>query len=473
MTTQIITPLHRTFGALLLALMVCAFQPATAQKNKKSSGKGYRFTVKIDNCKDTMLLLGNYYLGGTYAIDSAHINKKGYFVFENKEKLLMPGMYFFSNRNGDFAEFVIYHEDISNIIFHTKNENWSRNMVIENSPQNSWFYEYQLANEYLFADGRKGTHAQVDSVKNDFIQRHPQSMLAIMMESTRPISVPYVNEQGDSLTGQQRLDYFQRHYFDNMPLSDDFLTRTPKSILVMPVKDYMEKALDGAMPETIIPLLDAAIEKSRKSKEVFHYLVHTFTEYYLKSNVMVYDEVYVHMIKRYYETGEAFWASPSTIDKEVTRANKWEKILVGKTAPELILNDTSDTPHSLHRMPNQLKLLVFWSPSCGHCKTTIPAINEKLQELRKDYDVQAFAIFTEPDENTTPRWKKFIKDHNLNEGWIHLNGGIANVDWRDVYDVTSTPRIFLLDQDNKIVAKNLNAEIFEMAVKANGKKKNN
>lgn len=460
-------------GLVMTALMLCMMTPAQAQKSKKQSNKGYDISIKIDGYKDSVLLLGNYYLGDSYAIDSSKMDKKGYFHFTNKDKLLMPGLYFFSSHKGNFVEFVIYNETMNKVVFHTKNDNWTNNMTVENSPQNSAFYEYHKATAKLFADGRQGSRSEVDSVKEAFIRRYPDNMLAIMMESTRPVSVPWVDEKGDSLTNQQRYHYFTQHYFDNMPIDQDFMTRTPKSILVNPTKEYMAKTLDGMMPEQIIPLLDSIVERARPSKEVFHYLVHTFTEYYLKSNVMVYDEIYVHMIKRYYETGEAFWASPSTIDKEVTRANKWEKILVGKTAPELILNDTLENPHSLHRMPNQLKLLVFWSPSCGHCKTTIPEINEKLKELRKDYDVAAFAIFTEPDDNTTPRWKQFIRDHDLNDGWIHLNGGVANVDWREVYDVTSTPRIFLLDHNNKIVAKNLNAEIFEMAVKANGKKKNN
>lgn len=454
---------------LLLVLAVAVSSTAVAQKSKKSDPKGYHITVRIDGYADSILVLGNYYLGETYAIDSAVVDRKGNFVFTNKDRQLMPGLYFFMGHNGNFSEFVIYHEPMNKVVFHTQNDNWTKHMTVEGSVQNAQFYEYHQANAALFANGRQPDRLEVDSVKEDFIRRHPDNMLAKMMEATRPIQVPWVDAHGDSLSNQQRYEYFCHHYFDNMPLDEDFLTRTPKGIFVNPVKDYLSRTLDGAMPKTIAPLLDSVVERSRPSKEVFHYLVHTFTEYYLKSNVMVYDEVYVHMIKRYYETGEAFWASPSTIDKEVTRANKWDKTLVGRTAPELILQDTLEHPHSLHHMPNKLKLLVFWSPSCGHCKTTIPAINEKLKELRKTYDIGVFAIFTEPDDNTTPRWKRFIAEHDLSDGWIHLNGSVANVDWRDVYDVTTTPRIFLLDEHNTIVAKNLNAEIFEMAVKANAK----
>jgi hypothetical protein len=36
-----------------------------------------------------------------------------------------------------------------------------------------------------------------------------------------------------------------------------------------------------------------------------------------------------------------------------------------------------------------------------------------------------------------------------------LDGGEANVDWHDVYDIQSTPQIYLLDENNIIQAKKL------------------
>ena len=47
------------------------------------------------------------------------------------------------------------------------------------------------------------------------------------------------------------------------------------------------------------------------------------------------------------------------------------------------------------------------------------------------------------------------------------NGGEANVDWREVYDITTTPQIFLIDnKDHKFLAKKLNADILETILQA-------
>ena len=51
--------------------------------------------------------------------------------------------------------------------------------------------------------------------------------------------------------------------------------------------------------------------------------------------------------------------------------------------------------------------------------------------------------------------------------WVHLNGAEANVDWREVYDVQTTPQIYLVDnEDHKFLAKKLNADILETIFQA-------
>ena len=50
--------------------------------------------------------------------------------------------------------------------------------------------------------------------------------------------------------------------------------------------------------------------------------------------------------------------------------------------------------------------------------------------------------------------------------WLSLDGGEANVDWHDVYDITSTPQIYLLDENNVIQAKRIGEGSIEQILKA-------
>lgn len=438
----------------------------------------YKITLQIDGSKDSSILICYYHAQNRYILDTAYNNGRGKFVFEG-EKELMPGLYFFTNNADRYAEFVVYKEKPV-FQFHTDNRNWITNMRIKGSQQNELFYNYQRASEILYmeldeakrtldsaalADFTHRQHLRIDTLKSQFIERHPDAMFAKMMNATRNVDeeVPTTKADGSKLTDRERYEWFMQHYFDYIPLDDDFIVGTPKPVFYQHVMDYVDKYMRGLPPEMVCPLLDSIIDRSEAAPEVFKWLVLNLTEKYLQSTVMVYDEVYVHLVKRYFATGKVTFLSPSTIDEQIQRANKWEPLLVGREAPELILFDTMRRVHSLHHMPGRYTLLLFWSPTCGHCREIIPGVYKVFERYADSLDLSAFAILTEPEEGTVQKWKDFLKEHHINHSrWINLNGGEANVDWREVYDISTTPQIYLIDnKDHKFAAKKLNASIFE------------
>lgn len=432
---------------------------------------GYKFILQIDGNKDSMMLLCYYYAQDKMVMDTAFNNGKGGYVFEDKRDLL-PGLYFFINEKGRSIDFVVYHET-PKFKFHTDDRDWQRNMTVSGSRENTLFFNFNRSAEALYeelesqrAEMDSATYkmkakqlvGRLDTMRLDFIAKHPETMLARMMNAMyEPPRPP------DSLKGNDRYFFVMHHYFDNVALDDDFIIRTPPRVFYNRVSTYVDKNMEGLMPSEIIPLLDTLIDRSEPAQEVFKWLVLKLTEKYLQSNVMVYDEVYVHLVQRYFATGKVTFLSPSVIDEQVERASKWEHLLVGRVAPELILMDTTHRAWSLHHMQGDYTLLLFWSPGCGHCRTIIPEVYKVFERVADSLNMMAFAILSEPDDATVVKWKKFLVDHGMTSPrWINLNGGEANVDWREVYDVTTTPQIYLIDnRTNKIIAKKLNASLLE------------
>ena len=432
--------------------------------------KGYKITVQIKNAKDTVLYMG-YYLGKyTPAMDTAYPNKKGQFVFSSDTAELKPGVYFFSNPQGRYAEFIV-NLDRPVFTLSTDEVNWITNMQVKGSPENQAFYEYQKINHkyYNLSDstlkntpdkelGKKRARelrSELDGIQEDMIKQHPEYLFCRMLKAVKPIDVPQTDEKGDTLTRQQRAEYYGDHYFDNMSLDCNAMLRTPPAVFFDRVEGFFNGYLGQASPDVICEYADKVIEKARPAKEVFQFLVYYLAEKYLQSHVMTHDAVYVHMIEKYYATGEAFWASPSDIDSEVERATRWKRLLVGETAPDFgVLY--KEQWHHLSDIKNKYTLLIFWSPSCGHCATMIPALHDFYQKHAKKYDIGTFAINTDIHEED--KWQEFIKNKNLYD-WNNYNGGVANVDWKDLYDVVSTPVIYLLDKNHKILAKKVDAKI--------------
>ena len=99
--------------------------------------------------------------------------------------------------------------------------------------------------------------------------------------------------------------------------------------------------------------------------------------------------------------------------------------------------------------------MVFWDPGCGHCKKELERINVFWKEEGVKYDVKVYSICT--DTNLTD-WKNKIKEKQILE-WINVNGTRSALgNYQELYDVFSTPLIFILDQEKKIIAKKLGAE---------------
>ena len=437
---------------------------------------GYKITLQVDGCKDSAVLMGYYMAQDRYVIDTAYNNGRGKFVFKGDNELL-PGLYFFTNNTDRFVEFAVYHEK-PNFTFRTDHRNWTTNMTVKGSHQNEVLFNYQRASDKYYQEmlaakssmdsadlavSMQRITAGMDSLRLALYADHPDAMVAKMIHSTTVVEdeVPTTHPDGTPLSQRERYDYLMAHYFDHMPLDDDFIIRTPKEIFYRRYNDYTDKYMRGLPPDRICPLLDTIIDRAEPAPEVYRWLINNLTEKYLQSNIMVYDEVYVHLVLRYFATGKVTWLSPSSIDMNVERATKWERLLVGREAPELILFDTLRRAHSLHHMPGSYTLLLFWSPTCGHCREVIPALYKVFNEVADSLDMTAFAILTEPDEGTLVKWKKFLADHDMtNPRWVNLNGAEANVDWREVYDVETTPQVYLVsNKDHRFLAKKLNAQL--------------
>lgn len=464
--------------SLIATLILLLMLPMVAFGAKK----GYKITFRVEGNTDSLIYMGYYHAQNRYFCDSAVNNGKGKFVFEGKEEL-HPGLYYLTNNRDRYVEFVVYREPYR-FTLQTDNENWMLRMTVKDSRENEIFFNYKRAEEVYYQKMDEASHTvdstvfrneylpkyihSLDSLRMTFIKDYPNCMLSRMMYSTKDPDVPKEHPDGTPMEQRERFEWLMDHYFDNMPLDDDFIIRTPKTIFYDRVMEYVDKNMKGMPPEMICPLLDSLIDRAEPAPEVYRWLILNLTQHYLQSRIMVYDEVYVHLVLRYFATGKVPHMEPSVIDEQVTQATKWERLLVGKEAPELILFDTVHQAHWLYHMPGRYTLLLFWSPTCGHCRDIIPAVYKVYEQYVDTLQVSAFAILSEPDEQTIVKWKKFLADHNMTDPrWVNLNGGEANVDWRDVYDVQTTPQIYLLDnRDHKILAKKLSADILESIFKA-------
>ncbi len=453
--------------------------------SKIQAQTGYNIKVKLNNYQDQQLYLGFNYGDKRYIKDTAYVDKKGFFNFKGNEKLL-PGIYLIITTNKKYFEFLI---DEQNFTLETDTIDFIGKMKILGSPNNELFFKYLnflnpiQQNLMMLSEKRKTYEGNQDSIaainerikllddkiksyRLAILDKHPQSYLALIIKTMREPDYPEIpigdDGKPDSL---YPFRYFKANYLKDVDFGDERLARTP--LLHNKVKFYLDK-LTPQIPDSIISAFDMIVNKARPAPENFKYLVHTFANLYEKSNIMGMESVFVHIALNYYNEKEAFWADTATISKIQERAIAMKPLLIGKQAPNIILLDTSETKwYDLSKVKADFTILYFWDPNCGHCKKVTPQLDEIYRNY-KSKGVEVFAVSTQLENN---EWKKFVKEKNLS--FINVSDSpeinknpikyldktdINSLNFRRVYDIKSTPLVYVLDKNKKIIARRLGVE---------------
>ncbi len=431
--------------------------------------KGYEIRMKFADLKDTVIYLANYFGEKTYLLDTAKIDGTGKGVF-SKEEPLEGGVYIVALGKTKMFEFIVDKSQFFSL--ETSGPDYVKNMKFKGSEENQMFYDYLHFNsdKYMEAEPWQKLQAkvknnkdslelvrnkltninkEVEDYKVNFIKEHPESFMAIFFKALKDPELPPAPVKADGKRDSAYLFYYYRqHYWDNVKLTDDRLLRTP--FFHGKVTSYFEK-LVVQRPDSIIREIDQMIEKVRENKEMFKYFVWYFTNTYETSNVMGFDEIFVYMVEKYYMTNQAYWVNATVLENLTKRAQKLKPILIGKTAPEMIMQDTSMNLVSMSAIKAKYTILYFWDPECGHCKTESPKLKQFYDEYKDKYNFEVYGVCA--DTNMV-KMKEYIKKNQLH--WINVDGPRSlTPNYHDLYDVYSTPVIYLLDEKKTILAKRL------------------
>ena len=216
---------------------------------------------------------------------------------------------------------------------------------------------------------------------------------------------------------------------------------------------------------------------ARTGKEMYPYLLTKFTNKYINPEFMGQDKVFVYIFENFYAKGDTTILNPASRKTITERAYSLMANQLGLPAPVLNLTDTSGKSVSLYNTKGAFTLVVFYDPNCGHCKEEIPRLDSMYRAKWRKEGLTVFSVNIYENELTA--WKKFIAEKNLSKDWVHayqtkeakLNdekSGVPN--YRQLYDISKTPTLYLLDKDKHIVAKQLSLEQFDKIMEAKREK---
>lgn len=451
----------------LLSLLVLWISLSFAQEK-------YSIKVKIDGFKDTTAFMSYFYGKGQYYKDTASIDSKGFAHFSKKDTL-EEGMYSILIGSNKIFDFLVDDQELS---FTTSKSAPIQDMKTKGGQENIYFYEYlkflnakqKVASELketkeksepgseAYKNATKSIDELDEEVKvflNDFSKKHKGSFTVTFLNALQAPEVPepplLENGAKDSLFAFR---YFKEHFFDGFYFTDDRLIRT--AAFYEKISYYMDK-LNVQVPDTIIKACDFLLSKMANSPEMFKYTLNNFTSKYEKSELMGMDAAFVHLGKNYYMKGKAPWMTDKQMKKLSERVKALDPLLIGKKAPNLIVRDTAQKKMlQLYDIEAKYTIVYIWSPDCGHCKEATPKL-KKLYDKVKSRGVEVFGVGNDFENE---HWIDFINKHDLN--WINgSDGGDFRSNFRDTWDVYSTPQTYLLDENKVILSKKMDIPSLE------------
>ena len=462
---------------LLAGLMFQSFQPAE---------KGHDIEINIKGLTSEYVILAYYYADKPYIKDTIFTKTPGTYRYKGDE-VLKGGMYMIviPPKNNSFD--IMVDKDDQHFKVTTELSNVQGKMQYKNSKNNALFQEYigylnqqkassdksvaELKQEKAKTEGKnearikelegilKNVNDGVVAYQKDFIKKNPTTFVAKFIKTSMDLDVPEppkdANGQVDSTF---RYRYYVEHYFEHCDLSDGRLLQTP--LLPKKVDRYLDKVIPQH-PDSVAFHVDRVLSLASNDKDMFKYFVIKLLNTYAKTKVVCMDAVYVHIADNYYLNGKVDWLDEKQLKGIKDDADRLRPLLCNKIAPDITLQTfpkkegDKPVPMSLHGIDAKYTVLIFWAPDCGHCKKTMPKV-AKFYDEYKSKGVEVYSVCTKTYKDYDS-CVEFIKDKDMDR-MLNLTDPYLRSRFPVIYDVKSTPVVFVLDQKKKIVSKRIGGE---------------
>jgi thiol-disulfide isomerase/thioredoxin len=431
----------------------------------------YQIDITIHGLQDSTLFLAYHFGDKQYIKDTIKLSKAGHAIVSGREVLpqgiymiVLPGKKYFEiliSKNQNFSLECSYVDYFNTLKFTGSDENtafleYQKNWMslqqkasaltkrVQNNQQNSDSLK-------ILSLKQKTQEEDMKSYLKSVINSNNGNLLAILVKALLPIdvpefSIPAIVQNRDSVKWIKNYNYNKDHFFDNIDFTDERLLRTP--ILQARLNAFFTNVVIQS-PDSIDKEIDKIFLKCKKNYKVFQFVAVYLFNHFRESEIMGHDAVLVKLADDIYLSGKADWVSKEFKDDLRKQIDLIRPNLIGKKAENLVMDSYKGIFVSLYDIEKDFVILYFWEPDCGHCKEATPKL-KAYYEKAKNENIEVFAVCTTSDKT---KWTKYIEENNLT--WINGWDPERSSHFDYYYNIQSTPMVYILDKNKKIIAKKL------------------
>jgi peroxiredoxin len=433
--------------------------------------------------------LSYHYADGAYQLKKTTLNESGFGLIHNKK--LESGLYYIYYNDSTYTEFFYDASDPGKITINYNQEtntfdilgpettvqynSFSLQLDVfqynsEKAQPNTFFHRKKSAKNNTI----KSHHRRYNNLKDSLIDLSlptiNSSFLKAYLQAQRSISIPEYTpsediEIEDSTIWNFQINYYRKHYMDNIDLSNPHLIHTP--VYTEKINFFLD-IITARTPKELLHSIRYLIKKADSDSTTYQFiLAYLLDKYNQKKNNAIDESVYLSIIEEYYLQSEENKVTDQDIDVLKRDYNRRKPSSLGETAPEFEILNISGNNLSLSNISGEILLLYFLSYECPVCDK----VTQGLKKLANRYyylDLKIVTICVGEDQNL---WKKYINTKGIGN-WVNLFGGNKMFKIAMDYNLSFTPTIFILDEHKTITHKNININqlediLLDAALKAN------
>ena len=409
----------------------------------------FKITAKISKMKPQKATLAYYFEDKQYvAIDSGKI-ENGSIVFE-KQKQLPAGIYCIILK--DDAQYFDLLIDPNNQIFSLKADisDIQKTIKFNGSQLNSDFYDYQRLMTKIITKQRELDTAkkyETDSLKIKNIENQLDKIDQEIDNAWQQTATAHAGTfLADVLNCMNAANYTGQEMFNHINFAQPGLIRTP--FFYNKIRTHIARHIEsGAW--NINYETDRIINLAAANEDVYHYVTSYLLNFYRTFYKYGINEVFVHIADTYF--------LPDTVknlNADSRKAIKEQRDIYNACMPGQIFKDiklaktsTGDSIKLSQTTPNA-KLLLFWANGCGHCDSAENALKFYYHDLRKN-NIEVISIcndnFSREGIKQNAERKQFP--------WTDYCDVKNYSRYREYYYVVSTPLLYFIDKNGRIVQK--------------------
>ena len=235
------------------------------------------------------------------------------------------------------------------------------------------------------------------------------------------------------------------HFWDGI---EDFDGPTDENPVLAAQIDFYFDKLVVPLPDSITLEISRLIERTESNTDLRDFILWHLLEKYRHPEYMSQDQVFVWLYDQCFSQLEIKDLNETNLAMIREKAEHLRRLALFNIAPNIQLNDTVD----LHSVDSECTVLFFYDHDCDVCQQEMQDLDSVIAQHS---EITVLAIDMNP-EGSSGFEIRTQGDGDLKSPIQHRR--ITNLsELIGLYDIETTPLIYVLDRDKRIIAKKIRA----------------